>query len=230
MEAETAAPATDATRITFGSSTAPPVRVKGKHVLISPDVRVIDDLLPDGLRTALIDAMSWMPVYFINRRERYRSHELDVHWYYPIAVSDTPDTHDAEPALLDLDEPLLPVRECWNLIKASHGHPVRLYECMLSANAFGTEGQPHHDLVNAFARSRHHTALVYCNPEWKVNWGGETLVFDEHHEIVAAVTPKPGRIVTIDGDPLHVGRSVTRICPTDRRVLVFKYWNLGAPG
>jgi SM-20-related protein len=196
------------------------------HMSTESGVQVTDTLLPDQLKAALIETVSWMPMYFINRRERYSSHELDMHWYYPMAVTDQPDTDDVEPALRALDEQFKPVVDCWDCIKASYHHPVRLYECMLSANAFGTEGHPHHDVNNPPARLHHHTALVYCNQEWNVNWGGETLVFDEHHEIVAAVMPKPGRVMKISGDPLHVGRSVSRICPTDRRVLAFKYWGM----
>lgn len=37
--------------------------------------------------------------------------------------------------------------------------------------------------------------------------------------------PKPGRLAIMRGDPFHVGRSVSRIFPLDRRVLVYKFWN-----
>lgn len=195
-------------------------------LLTGPHVQVLDDLIPESLKTRLIEAMSWMPVHFLNRAERYNSHELDMHWYYPIAFSENADTGDVEPALLALDETLQSVTQCWSLIKASYSHPVRLYECMLSANTFGTEGRLHHDIPYPEARSRHHTVLVYCNAKWDAAWAGETLVFDEHNEITAAVIPKPGRVMKIAGDPAHVGRSVSKTCPTDRRVLVFKLWEV----
>jgi SM-20-related protein len=196
-------------------------------MLTGTPVQVIDDLLPEPLKTSLIEAMGWMPMHFLNRWERFKSHELDMHWYYPVAFSDDPYSADVEPDLLALDEHLQPISQCWALIKARYAQPLRLYECMLSANTFGTEGRLHQDIADAGERRRHHTALVYCNAKWDVNWAGETLVFDEHNEITAAVMPKPGRVMTIAGDPVHVGRSVSRICPTDRRVLVFKYWALG---
>lgn len=188
------------------------------------NVAVIDDLLPKALMTSLNEAVSWMPMHFLNRWERFKSHELDMHWYYPVAFTEEPFTGDVEPNLHDLDEALQPIAHCWDLIKASHSHPVRLYECMISANTFGTEGRLHQDIAEEDERARHHTALVYCNKEWNVAWAGETLVFDQNNEITAAVMPKPGRIMKISGDPTHVGRSVSRVCPTDRRVLVFKYW------
>lgn len=187
-------------------------------------VQVLDDLLPEPLRARLIEAMSWMPVHFLNRRKRYETHDLDIHWYYPIAFSENADTADVEPELWALDEHLQCVAQCWDLIKATYAHPVRLYECALSANAFGTEGSVHHDIPYVEARARHRTALVYCNAQWDVRWAGETLVFDENNEVSVAVVPKPGRVMKIAGDPAHVGRSVSRTCPSDRRVLVFKMW------
>jgi len=194
-------------------------------MLLNSSVEVFDDLLSPALASELISAISWMPMYFLNRWKEFKSHELDMHWYYPIAFSDAPYTEDVEPKLDHLDGSLQSITQCWHAIKASHGdRPVRLYECMLSANTFGTEGRVHRDIAEDKVRDSHHIALVYCNSQWKPDWAGETLVFDEEGEIVAAVMPKPGRIVKIHGDPTHVGRSVSRICPTDRRVLVFKYW------
>lgn len=192
----------------------------------NPNITVIDDLLPEALMTSLIEAVSWMPMHFLNRWERFKSHELDMHWYYPVAFADEPFIDDVEPNMRALDDTLQSITQCWDLIKASHDHPVRLYECMISANTFGTEGRLHQDIGEADKRPLHNTALVYCNREWNVAWAGETLVFDEQNEITAAVMPKPGRIMKIIGDPTHVGRSVSRICPTDRRVIVFKYWTV----
>lgn len=195
-------------------------------MLLSDTVRVHDDLIGADLRRRLTEAVSWLPMHFLNRWERFKSHELDMHWYYPIAFADEPYGADVEPDLRALDEALQPIAECWDAIKASFDHDVRLYECMLSANTFGTEGRLHQDIADAGERANHITALVYCNKDWNVAWAGETLVFDDDNEIVAAVMPRPGRVMVIEGDPPHVGRSVSRICPTDRRVLVFKLWRV----
>jgi SM-20-related protein len=194
-------------------------------MILHPTVDLSDDVLANELANKLIDAVSWMPLYFLNRWEQFRSHELDMHWYYPIAFSDNAYGDDVEKQLVALDEQLQPIAECWEAIKRSHnGVAVRLYECMLSANAFGTEGRTHHDVADIESRPLHRTAIVFCNREWKIEWAGETLVFDEANEVIAAVVPKPGRVLKISGDPIHVGRSVSKTCPSDRRVLVFKYW------
>lgn len=192
-------------------------------MLTGSTVQVLDDLLTEPLKSELIDAIGWMPLYFVNRAERYGSHALDVHWYYPIAFSDEGAMGDVEPQLAALEDNLQSIAKCWDLVKASYPFPVRLYDCQLTANSFGTEGGLHHDIPDVAARPRHHTVLVYCNKTWDIAWAGETLVFDEHQEVIAAVRPKPGRVMKIAGDPMHVGRSVSRICPSDRRVLVFKF-------
>ncbi|MGI4846667.1 MAG: 2OG-Fe(II) oxygenase [Janthinobacterium lividum] len=179
------------------------------------------------LEDALVQAVAWIPLHFINRSGQFDAHALDMHWLYPLVGSDDIFNDDAEAKLNELDAPLQPIVRCWELIKHRHAHPVRLYECVLSANAFGTEGRLHRDINHPKAgdRERHHTALVYCSKSWDPDWGGETLVFnDDRSEITAAVMPKRGRVLHIAGDPPHVGRSVSRICPSDRRVLVLKYW------
>ncbi len=195
-------------------------------MFLGSNVRVNDTLLGNDLRERLTHAVSWMPMHFLNRWERFKSHELDMHWYYPIAFSQESYSADVEPDLMALDDSLQPIAECWQAIKASFDHPVRLYECMLSANTFGTEGRVHQDIADESERPNHITVLVYCNKEWNLAWAGETVFFDANNEITAAVMPKPGRVIVADGDPPHVGRSVSRVCPTDRRVLVFKLWRL----
>jgi SM-20-related protein len=195
-------------------------------MLTGSNVQILDGLLEPPLQEALINVVAWLPLYFINRQERFQSDALDMHWHYPITLSDNPDEIDVEGDLRALDEGLQPIAKCWDRIKAACAYPVRLYECELSANTFGTEGRVHHDIRNPALRSRHRTALVYCCKSWDANWAGDTLVFDELGEISAAVIPRPGRVMLISGDPKHVGRSTSRICPSDRRVLSFKFWAL----
>ncbi|HZY18323.1 MAG TPA: 2OG-Fe(II) oxygenase [Ramlibacter sp.] len=193
-------------------------------MFLGPNVRVDDGLLSPDLQERLAQAVAWMPLHFLNRWDRFRSHELDMHWYYPIAFSDQPYEANVEPDLRALDGELQSIAECWEAVKTALPGTARLYECMLSANTFGTEGRVHQDIAEAGSRANHTTVLVYCNREWNVSWAGETIFFDDRSEITGAVLPRPGRVAIIDGDPPHVGRSVSRICPTDRRVLVFKLW------
>lgn len=72
------------------------------------------------------------------------------------------------------------------------------------------------------------TALWYMCSEWDVEWGGETVFFDAHDEIAAAVRPAPGRLVVFDGAIKHVGRPPSRICYRPRYTFALKLMPAGA--
>jgi Rps23 Pro-64 3,4-dihydroxylase Tpa1-like proline 4-hydroxylase len=50
------------------------------------------------------------------------------------------------------------------------------------------------------------TALWYLCDAWDVEWGGETMFFDERGDALVAVTPRPGRLALFDGRIRHAGR------------------------
>jgi len=184
-----------------------------------------DGLLSPEVFDRLQRVLSWVPMYFLNRTERDpAAHPLDMYWYYPLAMVEDKYTDDAEPALAELDDNLSAVREVWQIVRDAVGVPVRLYECEYTANGYGNEGHPHRDSPRTDVRPAHITAIVYCNPEWKIEWAGETILFDDDGDAQTAILPRPGRVTLIHGDPLHVARGVSRICPWPRRVLVYKMW------
>lgn len=191
-------------------------------------VEVRDDLLPASLTSALNNALAWVPMYHLSRIDRDpAAHPLDTFWYYPLAICDDPKVGDVEPALAELEVWARPVTEAWSLLRTSltpRFGRLRLYDVEIAANSYGTEGHPHVDCPRPDWRPAHITAVIYCNPEWDLAWGGETLIFDEAGEVTHAVRPRPGRVTLIMGDPLHVARGVARLCPVPRRVLVFKMW------
>lgn len=189
------------------------------------DVTIHDDWLTEPLRSRLMDAINWMPMYFLNRSTRFETHNLDIHWYYPIAMTEEALYGRVEDQLDVLEEPLDTIKETWKLVAEKVGGKLGLYECSVSGNTFGTEGNPHFDIGRRERAPAHYTVLIYCNPTWDITWAGETLFFDENGEINGGVMPRPGRVAVMRGDPYHVGRSVSRICPSDRRVLVFKFWD-----
>lgn len=190
-----------------------------------------DGLLSQEVFDRLHSVLSWVPLYFLNRTERDASaHPLDMYWYYPFAMVDDKYADDAEPTLAELDDNLSVVHDVWKIVREAVGVPVRLYECEYTANGYGNEGHPHRDSPRVDVRPAHIAAIVYCNPEWKIEWAGETILFDDAGEAMAAVLPKPGRITFIHGDPLHVARGASRICPWPRRVLVYKMWRTDIDG
>jgi SM-20-related protein len=67
------------------------------------------------------------------------------------------------------------------------------------------------------------TALWYLCTQWDVEWGGETLFFDETGDAVFATTPRPGRLVLFDGAITHVGRPPTAVCPETRFTFALKF-------
>ena len=66
------------------------------------------------------------------------------------------------------------------------------------------------------------TVLVYIAPEWDIEWGGETLFYDNNDDCLFACTPKPARVAIFHGSIKHVGRPPNRICYTPRYTLAFK--------
>lgn len=88
---------------------------------------------------------------------------------------------------------------------------VALYGDMLFSHK---DSRPEDDLV---------TALWYVCTEWNVEWGGETLFFDESSDAAFVVSPRPGRLVLFDGALRHAGRPPNRICHAARYSMAMKF-------
>ncbi|WP_413297866.1 2OG-Fe(II) oxygenase [Brevundimonas phoenicis] len=97
------------------------------------------------------------------------------------------------------------------------GHaPVRVYA---NGHTFGGDGHLHRD----HTAPGHFTTIYYAHQEWRPNWAGETVFFNEAgDEIVKAVYPKPGRLAHFPGRIQHAARSPSCECPALRSVVVFK--------
>lgn len=97
----------------------------------------------------------------------------------------------------------------------------------INGYTYGTEGYAHYDDINItkkFGKEiASETIIVYLNEDWDVDWGGETVIFNENKDdIEKAVLPKFARVLSFDSNKLHAARSVSRICQKLRLVLVFK--------
>jgi Rps23 Pro-64 3,4-dihydroxylase Tpa1-like proline 4-hydroxylase len=73
------------------------------------------------------------------------------------------------------------------------------------------------------------TALWYLCDKWDIEWGGETLFYDQEDEVACAISPKPGRLVIFDGAIKHVGRPPNRICYAPRYTFAIKFERVPAP-
>ena len=67
------------------------------------------------------------------------------------------------------------------------------------------------------------TALYYANPEWKEQWLGETIFYDEQRQPVHAVGVKPGRLALFHSDILHPAGVPSRECFEPRLSVVFTF-------
>lgn len=56
--------------------------------------------------------------------------------------------------------------------------------------------------------------IYYANMDWKPEWGGETIFFEENlQDIVYASLYKPGRLILADGNIPHTIRSQSDLAP-----------------
>ena len=67
------------------------------------------------------------------------------------------------------------------------------------------------------------TALWFIGLKWDVEWGGETIFFNNQKDAEIAVSPKPGRVVLFDGRILHAGRPPNRVCFEPRFTVALKF-------
>ena len=69
------------------------------------------------------------------------------------------------------------------------------------------------------------TVLLYLNPDWDPEWGGETIFFDDDLDAKTLVAPRAGRVVIFDGRIPHTGRPPTPKYNHNRYIMAFKYMN-----
>jgi SM-20-related protein len=99
-------------------------------------------------------------------------------------------------------------------------HRYRPYRAYTNVASFGDMLFTHTDCLP----DQHDlTALWYLCDRWDVEWGGETMFFDAHDEVAAAVLPRPGRLVLFDGAIKHAGRPPSRICHVPRYTFAIKF-------
>ena len=95
----------------------------------------------------------------------------------------------------------------------------RLHQVYINSHGSGEMVYPHVDSVTPEMV----TVLLYANREWDTRWGGETVFYNDQSDAVACVTPRPGRMVLMNGSLMHRATPPLRGCSEDRLVLVFKY-------
>jgi hypothetical protein len=65
--------------------------------------------------------------------------------------------------------------------------------------------------------------LVYANPQWQLDWAGETQFFtDDLESVKESIIPKGGRVILFNSNIPHSARSPSVICPGPRFTLTIK--------
>ncbi|MCU1329220.1 MAG: hypothetical protein JWN34_4590 [Bryobacterales bacterium] len=102
--------------------------------------------------------------------------------------------------------------------EALAGGPLRVLRVYANGHTYGLGGAVHRDADRAGA----FTLLYYPNPEWKQEWDGETVYYDEGEEVALAVRVRPNRAVFFDSRIPHVGRPPSRSCSALRVTVAWK--------
>lgn len=89
----------------------------------------------------------------------------------------------------------------------------------------GSCGTVHRDIDSPDAV----TFLYYANLIWRGEWGGETVFYDRNLDAVAAVTPKPGRLVMFHSNLLHRAGVPHPDTPTYRYTMSVFYYPYKEP-
>ena len=68
------------------------------------------------------------------------------------------------------------------------------------------------------------TALLFANPKWDEDWGGEIIFYSHDTSPVDhAIRPRPGRMVLFDGHIRHRGGVPSKFCHEPRITLAIKF-------
>lgn len=119
-----------------------------------------------------------------------------------------------------LRQPIFDLSQRAALAFAKPGETYRPYRAYTNVASFGDMLFTHTDCLPQMGDL---TALWYICDEWDIEWGGETVFYDQQGEIAASVRPRPGRLAMFDGSILHAGRPPSRICYKPRYTFAIKF-------
>ena len=94
----------------------------------------------------------------------------------------------------------------------------------VNCSVYGDAYYIHRDCA---AHERHVTALYYANLEWRPDWGGETVYYNDEEDAECVIAPRPGRLMIARGAVLHRGNVPTRSCYEERYTLAYKLNSVG---
>lgn len=108
---------------------------------------------------------------------------------------------------------------CNKLIETLPETSKHSYKCTGTfANLFSFGGYtfPHSDSADTIDPEHNISFLYYANSEWKPEWGGETIFYDNSMDPIYCIGVKPGRLVVFPGDLVHRAGVPDRSCHEHR--------------
>jgi len=100
------------------------------------------------------------------------------------------------------------------------GETFALERAYCNAISYGDMLYAHRDRQDR--DSRDVTALLFVAEEWKREWGGETIFFNDDGDAIHAVSPKPGRLILFRSVIEHRAGAPSRVCNRTRLTLALK--------
>lgn len=186
-------------------------RISQAHVVEGFFVVVYDDCIPDQYREMLFQKFKHSQQY---ERTQSDGPETAEYSYYKEA-------HDVS-KVMSSSLGRVVIRLAKNLI----GCDFAANSVYTNAIQYGDALFTHTDATSmtpGFYDMQFVTALIYMNSKWRVDWGGETIFasgkpidvrtgkINPEGEVVAGVSPKPGRIVLFDSRIRHSARPPQKV-------------------
>ena len=179
-------------------------------------IQAVDNFLPQAEQAALW-AFLCSPGWSFGAFSADAGHRYFYKHY--AGIKQSPHEYD-DPAAVErelAEHPL--VAQVWARLRAGALKGQRLGRCYANGMPPGAEGGVHLD-SNV---PEHYTAIYYPHPAWNADMAGETLFFNPaRDEVVAAVYPKPNRLVIFPGTIPHVARPMSSRVNDLRITLMFK--------
>ena len=131
---------------------------------------------------------------------------------------------DNVPSVFGLPNELIENSPLWAIlnkyIQKFFGPDYKPYNCSVNHTRFGDTPTIHRDTYDKQVQDI--TLLLYLNPEWNVDFSGETVYFDEQNEIEFSVLPKFCRLAIHEGYIKHASRTPTALFRNSRYTLAIK--------
>jgi hypothetical protein len=85
-----------------------------------------------------------------------------------------------------------------------YGENFQLIKFIVNGLSKNMDDLMHRDLdYNADIEGLGESAVIYLNPEWKKEWGGQLRYFDHDKNVIEEIYPEPGMLISHTGDCWH---------------------------